>query len=316
MDISRYPFSKEAAELVEEEGYNLEDLAYHPDLLKARERALRRLFSSIEGKLDLSIDEVRPMNDVYAFIISRIIVERIGDKFLRNRFAEHEVKRFLKLSEGEYLPNLVKLAERSFKIEVRILDGNMVAVPYDKYLELARGLGGDKWRLVNRDIRGGEVIVSEREFRRLLAEAIRMRVLRPSHIQGELPKPLEDMAEVVRNLLEAKKKSIPKKRRIGKLAPCMSELIRRISDGENIPHAARFALAAYLLKIGWDKRKVVDIFRSLPDFKEKIATYQVEQIARKGYLPPNCLKLRSIGICVGECGVNNPLSYGRRKAKK
>ncbi|HDD69461.1 MAG TPA: hypothetical protein ENG61_03785, partial [Candidatus Korarchaeota archaeon] len=72
MDISRYPFSKEAAELVEEEGYNLEDLAYHPDLLKARERALRRLFSSIEGKLDLSIDEVRPMNDVYAFIISRI----------------------------------------------------------------------------------------------------------------------------------------------------------------------------------------------------------------------------------------------------
>ncbi|RLG49083.1 MAG: DNA primase regulatory subunit PriL, partial [Thermoproteota archaeon] len=38
MDISRYPFSKEAAELVQEEGYNIEDLAYHPDLAKARER--------------------------------------------------------------------------------------------------------------------------------------------------------------------------------------------------------------------------------------------------------------------------------------
>ncbi len=315
MDISRYPFSKEAAELIEEEGYNLEDLAYHPDLLRARERALRRLFSSIEGKIDLSIDEIRPMNDVYSFLISRIIVERLGDKFLRNRFAEHEAKRFLKLSEGEYLPNLVKLAEESFEIKIRILEGELVAIPYDKYLELAKGLGGEKWRLVNRDLREGEVIVSEKEFRRLLAEAIRMRVLKPSKIEEELPKPLEDLALVVRRLLEAKKESLPKRRRIGKLAPCMEELLKKVSEGENLPHAARFALAAYLLKIGWEKSKVIDVFRSIPDFKEKVAAYQVEQIAKKGYLPPSCSKLRSMGICVEDCGINNPLSYGRRRKR-
>ena len=316
MDISRYPFSKEAAELVQEEGYNIEDLAYHPDLAKARERALKRLFSSIEGRIDLTIDEIRPMNDVYSFLISRIIVERIGDRFLKNRFAEHEAKRFFKLSEGEYLGNLVKLAEESFNLKARIMEGKSVAIPYDKYLELARGLGGEKWRLVNRNLRNGEVIVLDREFRRLLAEAIRNKILKPSEVKGELPKPLEDLALEVRRVLEAKKESLPKRRVAGKLAPCMKELLRKISEGENLPHAARFALAAYLLKMGWEKEKVVDVFKSIPDFKEKIATYQVEQIAKRGYLPPSCSKLKSMGICVDECGINNPLNYGRRKRKR
>ncbi len=316
MDISKYPFSKEAAELVQEEGYNIEDLAYHPDLIRARNRALKRLFSSIEGKIDLTVDEIRPMNDVYSFIISRIIVERIGDRFLRNRFAEHEAKRFLKLSEGELLQNLVKLAEDSFEISARMLDGRSIALLYDKYLELSRGLGGEKWRLVNRDIRKGEVIVSEKDFRRLLAEAIRIKILTPSEIKGELPKPLEDLASEICKALEAKKESLPKKRIVGQLAPCMKELLRKASEGENLPHAARFALAAYLLKIGWEESKVVDIFRSIPDFKEKVAVYQVEQIAKRGYLPPSCSKLKSIGICVEECGINNPISYGRRKRKE
>ncbi len=313
MDISKYPFSKEAAELVEQEGYNLEDLAYHPDLKRAREKALKRLFSSINGELDLSIDEVRPMNDVYSFLISRIIVERIGDGFLRTRFAEHEAKRFFRLSEGESPQNLIKLAEESFKIGAKLLEGGFLAVPYHKYLELSSGIGGKKWRLANRDLRGGRVILCEREFRRLLAEALRARILKSSGFKGDLPKPLEDLAETVRDLLEIRKKEIPKRKIIGKMAPCMEELLRRTSEGENLPHAARFALAAYLLKIGWDKGGVVDVFRSMPDFKEKVAEYQVNQIARKGYLPPSCSKLKSLGICVEECGINNPLSYGRKK---
>jgi len=316
MDISKYPFSKEAAELIEEEGYNLEDLAYHPDLSRAREKALKRLFSAIEGRIDLSIDEVRPMNDVYSFLISRIIVERLGDSFLRNRFAEHEAKRFLSLSEGEYLSNLVKLAEESFGLGVSVLEGNLIVLPYDEYLKLARGLGGEKWRLVNRDIREGKVVVSDRDFRRLLAEALRIRILRRSDLKGELPKPLEDLAETVRNLLEAKKESLPRRRIVGRLAPCIEELLRKVSNGENLPHVARFTLAAYLLKIGWEKDKVIDVFRSLPDFKEKIAVYQVEQISKKGYLPPSCSKLKSMGVCIEECGLNNPLSYGRRKRRK
>ncbi|HIE23917.1 MAG TPA: hypothetical protein EYP68_06785, partial [Candidatus Korarchaeota archaeon] len=199
---------------------------------------------------------------------------------------------------------------------VSVLEGNLIVLPYDEYLKLARGLGGEKWRLVNRDIREGKVVVSDRDFRRLLAEALRIRILRRSDLKGELPKPLEDLAETVRNLLEAKKESLPRRRIVGRLAPCIEELLRKVSNGENLPHVARFTLAAYLLKIGWEKDKVIDVFRSLPDFKEKIAVYQVEQISKKGYLPPSCSKLKSMGVCIEECGLNNPLSYGRRKRRK
>jgi len=99
--------------------------------------------------------------------------------------------------------------------------------------------------------------------------------------------------------------------------PCMKAIMEALKRGENLPHAARFAITTYLLKRGWDVEQIVDLFRNAPDFNEKITRYQVQHIAgraggRKEYNVPNCETMRQWGLCVANCGVKNPLQYLRR----
>jgi DNA primase large subunit len=99
----------------------------------------------------------------------------------------------------------------------------------------------------------------------------------------------------------------------------MQAIMDAIKRGENVSHTARFAITAYLLKRGWGVDEVVELFRSSPDFNEKITRYQVQHIAgqvggRKEYSVPNCETMRSWGLCPTNlgCGVRNPIQYGRR----
>ncbi|AAM02607.1 DNA primase regulatory subunit PriL [Methanopyrus kandleri] len=104
----------------------------------------------------------------------------------------------------------------------------------------------------------------------------------------------------------------------GRFPPCIRELLRRAQEGENLPHEARFALAAFLVNVGWDVDRVVEVFSNLPDFDEERTQYQVRHIAGEvgggtRYLPPNCDKMKAWGLCPGkDCGVKNPLAYYRR----
>jgi len=99
--------------------------------------------------------------------------------------------------------------------------------------------------------------------------------------------------------------------------PCMTAILEALKRGENLPHAARFAITTYLLKRGWDVEQIVELFRNAPDFNEKITRYQVQHIAgkvggRKEYAVPNCETMRQWGLCVATCNVRNPLQYLKR----
>ena len=91
--------------------------------------------------------------------------------------------------------------------------------------------------------------------------------------------------------------------------------------GEHLTHHQRFALATFLLNIGMDIEDVLNIFRNLPDFNERIARYQVEHLAgirggRKKYLVYSCEKMRTLGLCNSSCDVKNPLVFYWRTLKK
>jgi DNA primase large subunit len=69
---------------------------------------------------------------------------------------------------------------------------------------------------------------------------------------------------------------------------------------------------------------VVNFFRSVSDFDERMTRYQVEHIAgvrgsRTKYIPPRCDTLRTHGIChIPDeiCkSVRHPLAYYRKKSK-
>ncbi|MEO2240594.1 MAG: hypothetical protein ABGY09_00830 [Euryarchaeota archaeon] len=132
----------------------------------------------------------------------------------------------------------------------------------------------------------------------------------------------EELHETCLDLFPRLKRRVQRARRRAKkggFPPCMRRLLERAQEGENLPHEARFALAAFLVNVGWDEDRIVEVFSNLPDFDEERTRYQVRHIAGKEgsgtkYLPPNCDKMREWGLCENPdgCGVKNPLTYARR----
>jgi DNA primase large subunit len=70
--------------------------------------------------------------------------------------------------------------------------------------------------------------------------------------------------------------------------------------------------------------KVIELFKNVSDFNERMTRYQVEHIAgekgsRTHYIPPKCDTLRTHGVCVNPdetCQrTRHPLGYYRRKLR-
>ena len=97
----------------------------------------------------------------------------------------------------------------------------------------------------------------------------------------------------------------------GKDPPCIKRLMERLNAGENLPHIARWVLAVYLLHRHKSVDEIVKIFEPAPDYNPKITRYYVEHAKRKGYKMPSCNKMKSYGLCPGDCGRHSPLDKGK-----
>ena len=180
------------------------------------------------------------------------------------------------------------------------------------------------WKLVNRVVVKGYVMLQKHELARLAEGALRQRILKvcTGHQVSELPKPLEELAiEVLGKLAVLKpERELPRIAglHVDALPPCIKRIYEGALKGENLPHIARFTLATFMLNIGLSVDEVLDLFRRMPDFREDKARYQVEHVAglrgsKIKYSPPSCRTLRTAGLCTPDgdlCGrVRHPLSY-------
>ncbi len=291
------PFSREAAQLLEEQGLTLEDLAYDPLLERARALARERLISAIEGRRRLILDRANPMNEVYSYLAAKLIAAKVGRSML-NRLANYEAKRFMDLSSRLSRKHLMDLATGTFGISLR--EDHSIWMDVASYLRGCVGIGGAKWRLVNRILRRGYVLIDDQDLRRILAEYVKRRILETPRV--ELPTPLEEIAQEVSDLFAKRMKRRFKRPKKGDFPPCIKELIAKIRKGENLTHQARFSLTAFLLNVGWTQDQILDLFRGFPDFNEKVASYQISHISKRKYKPPSCETMRNWGLCPGECG--------------
>jgi len=265
------------------------------------------------------------------------------DKALWRRVADAESKRFSKYLENEDLDCIMYIAW-GFGIEAVPIDalglGGGLGLAYDvgvrvwSYLRFAPR-NDPNWKLVNRFLTRGWVLLARRELVRLVEEAVEARVM-------SLVEDYSKRVDIVRALSNAVgglgvQKSlvtsvttnntgvVVRRRRVGGVPPCMGAIISEIKSGGNPSHQARFALTAFMLRrcMGEGRdvhdcvEEVVGLFRTVADFDEKVTRYQVEHIAglrggRKAYMPPSCEEMNSLGLCPTNlgCGVKNPLAYG------
>jgi len=338
LDLAKYPFLKASSRHVSELGLDVGDLVA-PGLSNVLNRALGRVLEAVRsGKVspDLADEEV----ELLSFPVAVLLVSSIGNEYLKKRYALAEARRAEELLASEP-PDKILLVARDLGWDLRAVEVRDHGILYEfslglrDYLRNASGMKDKKWKLVNRLVSSGRVLATRAEVARLLSEEIRRKVEelldKASRELKSPPEALRPYVEEVKNVMsELKVGEAPRLEEIGEVVfeafpPCMKAIYNALREKKHVPHAGRFAFTAFLIHIGMGIDDIVDLFKQVADFSEKITRYQVEHIAgerggRTKYTPPSCNTMRSYGLCVGAdelCeGVRHPLTYYMRKLRK
>ncbi|MFP3235438.1 MAG: hypothetical protein RXR74_03390 [Nitrososphaeria archaeon] len=339
-ELGDLPFLQEAGDLLVRRGYaiSLSELAGGPGEPYV-ELGLRRARAGvIDGRLDPGILRgAPPEHRILSFVIAALIVGATGNAYAARRFA---------LAEARHLEGLLRDRARANRGDARTLVSaiyskvlGMRLEPVDRligaelfevrlglsgYLLLSSSLDPSKWGIVARVVDGGYVYMKLEESIRLLREGVAKHLERRV-LSARVTSPPEWLvaaaAELSRELARARPaESAAPPASSGEYPPCVRSLLRRLESGENLPHFARFFLAAFLVNAGVPLDEIVAAFSRSPDFNERITRYQVEHIAGarggKRYSVPSCAKLEALGLCARDAtcdGVRNPLAYLRRR---
>ncbi|BES81459.1 hypothetical protein [Pyrodictium abyssi] len=287
--------------------------------------------------------------EVLSFYYAALAAGLSGNRWVVSRLALAEANRAYELLKDEkdevvaYLGRLVGLKSlsygRSYREPIALVRGVPVyrIYPYSmnliEYLRAARRLlGDDAWKPINYPVRKGLIYLEKQHVLRIVKEVLVEYIEDKIRSFGkdtslELAEPIAGLIEHVKKVLSERQKprirgtrvEIPKGVVIEEaFPPCMADLASRARKGDHLSHHERFALATFLLNLGADVEYVLDYFRNMPDFNERIARYQVEHLAGlrgsgKKYRVYSCEKMKTLGICKADCGTRSPISaYYRR----
>jgi DNA primase large subunit len=334
LDLAKFPFTIEASEYIKSFSIEPSELS-RPELHRILERAIDRIKQSVfSGKIlsELSQEDV----DILAYPTALMLISAIGDDRARRRYALAEAKRAYELLRNESPEKLLHIATRSFSWNARIIDQDVggshfeFAVRFEDYVRNSARIRDLRWKLVNRVLSAGFVLLPREDFSRLLEEEVQAKVLEKTDTSGlTLPPELERDVGPLRSMVVARSRQlaaddIPRAAMAGAMPPCMVNLLSLLRSSKHISHMGRFAMTAFLLNVGTTEEELLKMFTSFADFDERIARYQVEHIAgrrgsRRKYTSPNCGTLRTHGLCINPdevcASVTHPLSYYRKKAR-
>ena len=325
--MAKYPFINEAAEYVKELDLKIEDMS-DPILNRAEHRIEEALLYALVST-ELRKEEI----EISSFPVAVMMVASTADKLMKKRYALAEAKRIYELLEEESKDKILEVT-RVFNWKIRTVDDKPpyeFALFFTNYLRNAARIQAKGWKLVNRVVLNGEVYLTKGNVARLLQEEVRVHIEKKLDVKEKvvLPQNVADRVERLRQAFTKQKGKIelegfPKEVVISAFPPCVKHMYDEVASGHHLSHIGRFTLTSFLTNIGMTAEEVVNLYRSLSDFKERLTRYQVEHIAggrgsRTKYIPPRCDTLRTHGVCTGMdeiCErIRHPLAYYRRKLR-
>jgi DNA primase large subunit len=321
----KYPFSREARQTSQKLARDLGALVDFLDNSENHyivDEAEARVYAALTQS-SIRYPTMENEKDVLIYPTARLIVEELGIPRLRALQAEAESKEANKQLGKEDSTLVTELCESSFNWKIEsmgaltdrsklplMLRTYELKIRFENYLEVAPAFHSEEWSLINRYLDKGWIPIRRSELDRLISGKFRQLIM-----QGrfDIPKMSQRLIETVQRI-EAETKGRIRQTEPVKMTetlasafpPCIQSMYDSSIMGDvNLSHDARFALAAFLLKIGMEEDDVQKVFSSSPDKNTSLIEYQVRHIASKrsmgadeeGYTPPGCKKLQVNNLC-------------------
>ncbi|MCP1661767.1 MAG: DNA primase regulatory subunit PriL [Methanocalculus sp. MSAO_Arc1] len=322
---ARYPFLKEASEIIAEQGITLETITNSSRGRIFLDAAVERIEEAVLGRdKETWADKPDLLLDIISYALARVLISCSRNRSGIGSLARYEAKRalyFLQVAEDNEDVRRMIYQE----LGIPYSGSGSDYIDYTRYIELASGISGDQFRLVNRDLFNGMVMISVEEKDILLRE--RIRTLLTSQLPLSIPDSVcSQLAESVSRVdsILAEKAAIE----YGEIdeagfPPCIRHLHTTASEGKYLTHSGRFALTTFLHTIGMEMTAIISLFSGGGDFNLDVTTYQVEHITShdtEGYTTPSCATMKTHGICIGknkQCEtIRHPLNYYRKNKTK
>lgn len=321
---ARYPFFANAREAVREAGVDLATLVAErdPAVERGRERVERAL---VEGTVASETPrEWDTREELLSYPLARILVSLLDSPAAVEKYAGAEARtaheRFTADVARDGPPDPARADLDTLLREFDLADRTRPEDPpagapepqwfrlgVGAYLEYVDSRWGDDWRLVNRELAGGEVRVPRDGLFRVLREAVRERVSEGLPFEGvseELSEELETEIADLRDLL-AERATVADFDVVAPehFPPCLARLLDRARNGEGgeFDPQERFALLSFLAGLNLDVGGVVTLTEGglSPDRVAAEFAYLRDESGAQ-YPPPSCETLGAYGVCDNE----------------
>jgi DNA primase large subunit len=330
-EAAKYPWSVMARTLLK----NLEvTLGEVDNNLRIVQRAQQRLETALDPRTTQTKENLTDNGyiELTSFFVAKALIDGIGSMFLRRRWATAEAKRTERYLLKESESKLTNFAQQEFEWQISSAEHTMSQgyshkLHFTNYLAATKDFHNREWKLVNKRLDRGFVLLRKRETVRVIRDAVEKMLIRDvKKVTADFPpniqKVYEEIDERVRKQTDRMRQEIQGEIVTEAFPPCMQALLADLKEGKPLSHIARFAITAFLLNIGMDVDSVLDLFMRAPDFREDLARYQIEHIAGKRgsteYTPPSCAYMISVRLCVDPDKADSrrhPLAYYRRRRK-
>lgn len=318
---ARYPFLPQANAAIkahmEANKIDLDALVDTEWLEAVRVRARVRLVESVVSKdidATTTIDIHTPygqMVECLSFLYAMVTVCASFDERLLGRWAEGEASRADHLWANIETPDSFRRLAETYLSDVRIGEDGNWEVPVTDFIEICPKISGAYWRLPNRPIRNGWVVLSpgakgssQKQLSRLLKERIRMQLAEECIARREK---MDDaftgrMAEEIGRILgllqhQASTEVSFTSAEEGDWPPCMQEITTQLAQSVNINHVGRVFLASMSRVIGLSVDEAQSFFVNAPDYSADTTRYQLNHVYEHEYTPAGCPKLQINACC-------------------
>ena len=334
-EFAKYPFMADAGQYLKDKGFPLVQFGTDSDLKPSVEKAFHRLKVSTEGGIYKSelIDGQASKSyvlerEVFSFLLAIVMIKLTGMHTLTKRFAlaearraeQHLEKDLGKASDQSKIDLATRIIFDLFGIEV-IKQGDFFEIPVADYLKHSTSFHEREWKLINRHVENGKVLLTPEKTVRLIRKELGS-YISSKIINAPTPPMIPGFEEMVNELILICKKLTPVFTvTTGEYPPCIKHAIDILEKGENLPHSGRFMLATFLLSKGQSVQQVAPLFKNAPDYNERVTLYQLNHLAGTSgggtqYSCPSCEKLKTQSLCfaTSECdNIISPLQFGSKR---